>query len=126
MPFRALLARLIPGSRHRDNNAHSLRWTEVAALHQALRSAQPATVVDVRNPDEVAGRLGCIPGARNLPLGELAQRLGELNNAREGLVVLVCLTDRRSAAAAALLRDGAFTDVMVLRGGMRAWRQAGH
>jgi rhodanese-related sulfurtransferase len=126
MPFRNLLAGLFPRPRARDSNASPLRWTDATALHQALGSAQPPTVVDVRNADEVSGPLGGIPGARNLPLGELSARLAELSDARHGPVVLVCLTDKRSSAAATLLRDAAFSDVAVLRGGMKAWRHAGY
>jgi rhodanese-related sulfurtransferase len=37
-------------------------------------------------------------------------------------IVLVCLTDKRSAQAAADLAAAGIRDVAVLRGGMRAWR----
>jgi rhodanese-related sulfurtransferase len=40
-------------------------------------------------------------------------------------IVLVCHTDRRSAAAGAHLYAAGITEVAVLRGGMVAWRQAG-
>jgi rhodanese-related sulfurtransferase len=39
--------------------------------------------------------------------------------------VLVCQTDKRSASAAALLGDAGFRDVVVLRGGMVRWNEAG-
>jgi rhodanese-related sulfurtransferase len=38
-------------------------------------------------------------------------------------VVTVCRTDKRSASAAAVLRDAGF-DPDVLRGGMEAWNKA--
>lgn len=44
------------------------------------------TVLDVRPPDEFAH--GHLPGAVNIPLGELEQRLGELDSGRE--VVAYC------------------------------------
>ena len=69
--------------------------------------------------------LGHIREARNLPLGELPQRLHELGPPTNKRVVLVCHTDKRSAKAAAILREAGFQDVLVLRGGMVRWNEAG-
>ena len=79
----------------------------------------------MRGPDEFAGPLGHIREARNLPLGELPQRLHELGPLRNKRVVLVCHTDKRSAKAAAILSEAGFQDVLVLRGGMVRWNEAG-
>ena len=40
-------------------------------------------------------------------------------------IVLVCRTDKRSAAAARTLRAAGFTQVSVLRRGMEQWNEAG-
>jgi rhodanese-related sulfurtransferase len=40
-------------------------------------------------------------------------------------LVVVCRTAKRSAGAAALLREAGFRDVHVLRGGMKRWHQQG-
>ena len=79
----------------------------------------------MRGADEFTGPLGHIPGARSLPLNELAQRLEELGSLTEKPIVLVCHTDKRSASAAALLGDAGFREVAVLRGGMVRWTEAG-
>jgi rhodanese-related sulfurtransferase len=68
---------------------------------------------------------GCRLGAANLPVGELPERLAEINALKDRPVILVCRTDKRSATAAALLRDAGFRDVGVLRGGMEQWNQKG-
>lgn len=73
-------------------------------------------LVDVREPSEVAG--GTLPGAVNIPLGELADRLDELDRSRR--VVLLCRSGARSANAAALLAGAGFPDVVNLVGGMLA------
>lgn len=73
-------------------------------------------LVDVREPSEVAG--GTLPGAVNIPLGELAARLDELDRSRR--VVLLCRSGARSANAAALLAGAGFPDVVNLVGGMLA------
>ena len=76
-----------------------------------------AQFVDVREPDEVVA--GTLPGARNIPLGELADRVTELDPSRR--VVLLCRSGGRSGKAAELLAGLGFVDVVNLTGGMMAW-----
>jgi rhodanese-related sulfurtransferase len=80
-----------------------------------------ATIVDVREPGETAA--GMIPGAVNIPLGQLKSRLGELDAGRP--VITVCAAGARSARAAGdLLVAGYCADTMA--GGMTAWTAEGH
>lgn len=72
--------------------------------------------IDVREPDEVAA--GTLPGAVNVPLGELPHRLGGLDPAKR--TVVLCRSGGRSTAAAELLTAAGFTDVVNLAGGMLA------
>jgi rhodanese-related sulfurtransferase len=58
--------------------------------------AQGAVIVDVRSPAEFA--IGHAPGARNVPLDELPQRLEELR-ALPGPLLLCCASGLRSARA---------------------------
>jgi uncharacterized membrane protein YdjX (TVP38/TMEM64 family)/rhodanese-related sulfurtransferase len=101
------------------------RWIEVDELAASLESRSGMAVIDVRGADEFKGPLGHIAGARNLPVGELPGRLMEINALKDRPVILVCRTDKRSAHAAALLRDAGFRDVRVLRGGMERWNRDG-
>jgi len=78
---------------------------------------ESATLVDVRDPDEFAE--GHIPGARNLPLGELRGRLGELPRDRE--LWLYCQVGLRGYIAARLLLQHGFK-VKNLSGGYRTYR----
>src|ERR1700677_2556229 len=80
------------------------RWVEVAELRERLAGEVAPLVLDVRGADEFAGPLGHIDGARNVPLPELPAHQHEI--AADRPVVCVCLTDKRSAAAAALLASG--------------------
>jgi rhodanese-related sulfurtransferase len=52
-------------------------------------------------------------------------QLGAAMELRRSPLVVVCRTDKRSASAAALLRDAGFRDVQVLRGGMERWNRHG-
>lgn len=81
-----------------------------------LGTANEPFLLDVRERDEVAE--WAIPGAVNIPLGELAGRAAELPHGRE--IVAVCASGGRSARAATALA-GAGWDVANLRGGMTAW-----
>jgi rhodanese-related sulfurtransferase len=96
-------------------------WLEAGELRRLLNRRETMLVVDVRGPDEFDGPLGHIDGARNVPLSALTAHIPEIR--RSGApTVLVCLTDKRSSQAAAELVEAGIRDVMVLRGGMRAWR----
>ena len=79
-----------------------------------------STVVDVREPDEVA--TGAIAGSTAIPLGQLTTRIGELDPATP--VVTVCQSGRRSQQAAEALAAAGY-DVANMAGGMNAWREAG-
>ena len=94
---------------------------EADELQSMLRNDERAEIIDVRSPGEFDGPLGHIDGARNIPVGELEDRLDQLQDLRQRTVVTVCRTSFRSGKAARLLEDAGFEDVSVLAGGMRSW-----
>jgi len=67
-----------------------------------------AQVVDVRSPDEY--RDGSYPGAKNIPVGELGRRAGELQ--KDKPVVLYCASGARSGMGARILKQAGFTQVV--------------
>jgi molybdopterin/thiamine biosynthesis adenylyltransferase/rhodanese-related sulfurtransferase/molybdopterin converting factor small subunit len=75
------------------------------------------TLLDVRNPPE--WEIGRIEGARLIPLGELQDRLGELDPA--ATIVAYCHHGARSARAVNLLRQMGFSRTINLAGGIDAW-----
>jgi rhodanese-related sulfurtransferase len=79
-------------------------------------------VLDVRPPDEFA--LGHVPGAVNIPLRALKERLSEINPDRE--IVAYCRGEYcvLSFEAVALLRARGFK-VRRLEEGLPEWRAAG-
>jgi glyoxylase-like metal-dependent hydrolase (beta-lactamase superfamily II)/rhodanese-related sulfurtransferase len=95
------------------------------ALEECLAadSAEAIQVVDVREPAEFTGGLGHIPGARLLPLAQLAARSAEIDPGRP--VVAVCRSGARSAQATVLLQKSGFSQVANLAGGMLRWRAEG-
>ena len=123
----ALLAAIafLPRLVRRLRSEEASQWIEVDELASRLKGSSGIVLIDVRGPDEFTGPLGHIASAKNLPVGELPDRLHELTACKDRPVVLVCRTDKRSANAAALLRGSGFRDVRVLRGGMEQWNRSG-
>jgi uncharacterized membrane protein YdjX (TVP38/TMEM64 family)/rhodanese-related sulfurtransferase len=115
----ALLPRLIGRLRR------SFAWIGVNELKRRLDCGDAVAVIDVRGPDEFTGALGHIATARNIPIAELDGRLAELAGLERAPIVLVCRTDKRSAAAAHTLHAAGFSQVSVLRQGMQQWNEAG-
>lgn len=95
-------------------------------LKRRLDAGEDLLLLDVRKPEDYHGELGHIPGAVNIPLEELEQRLDELGDYQERPVATVCRTDRMSSAAARLLAQQGFADVHVVRKGMVSWNAQGY
>lgn len=100
------------------------QWIECGELQRRVITGDRLVLLDVRRPEEFASPPGHLPGARNVPLAEVAGRTRELA-ALGGPIIVVCKTDRRSAQAAATLLAAGLQDVAVLRGGTDAWHQRG-
>jgi sulfur dioxygenase len=81
------------------------------------------TVVDVREPEELTGELGQIPGVISAPLGGLTGAAQGWSRAAP--LVVVCRSGGRSAEAAMRLERMGFGEVASLAGGMVAWRGLG-
>jgi rhodanese-related sulfurtransferase len=92
-------------------------------LRQMLLKAydQGPVVLDVREPWEY--RSGHVPGAILIPLGELAQRVGELDPSRP--VAVICAHGHRSLAGASLLAQRGLAKVYNVLGGTTGWKEAG-
>lgn len=74
------------------------------------------SIIDVREDYEVAN--GAIPGAKNIPLDQLAAREEELDKTKEH--ILVCRSGKRSATAHDQLEAHGYK-VKNMTGGMNEW-----
>jgi adenylyltransferase/sulfurtransferase len=87
-------------------------------LKQRLDAGDNIQLIDVRQPDEHA--FARIPGAKLIPLGEIINRMDEIDQGRE--TVIHCKMGGRSARAIdALQRAGFKGELKNLRGGITAW-----
>lgn len=95
------------------------RTTPAAVL--AMLERGEASVIDVRSQAEWES--GHLPGTPNIPLGVLAERMGELP--ADKAVVVHCQSGARSAIAASVLEANGRTDVLNLGDGFAGWQKAG-
>ena len=75
--------------------------------------------VDVRYEEEWED--GHIPGAILLPLTDIRERMGELD--RSGKFITYCLSGKRSAVAAMILKANGY-DTVCMKDGLREWPHA--
>lgn len=92
-----------------------LYWRE---MQQADKSQ--VTLVDVRTPDEYA--LGTIPGAINIPLDNLRERLADIPENQP--VYLFCGVGLRGYLASNILKSKGYPDVRNLIGGLKTYNAA--
>ncbi|MCC6490741.1 MAG: rhodanese-like domain-containing protein [Candidatus Hydrogenedentes bacterium] len=78
--------------------------------------------LDVRSTAEF--RLAHIPGAHNINVTELADRLDELADLQSTDILVYCGVGGRSATASQTLVDNGFTGIHNMLGGLTAWQEA--
>jgi sulfur-carrier protein adenylyltransferase/sulfurtransferase len=89
------------------------QWIEVG-----VGGGRELLLVDVRETYEFTS--GHLPGARNIPVGELQGRLDEIP--RGVTPVFICRSGARSLAACSIALKGGIAKPANLEGGMLAWR----
>ena len=87
------------------------------ALQERLNSGEEIVILDVRSPEEA--EISRLAGSVLIPLGELPERVAELNSADQ--IVVHCRMGGRSAKAVEFLRTAGFRKVKNLVGGINAW-----
>ena len=93
---------------------------EVDVHELEIALVQGEVLIDVREAEEFEAVR--VPGARLIPLAEVAGRRGEIPNGSR--VYVICAKGGRSRVAAELLREGG-TDAVNVVGGTTAWLEAG-
>ncbi|NHN33752.1 sulfurtransferase TusA family protein [Paenibacillus agricola] len=86
-------------------------------IQAKVTSGEKIQILDVREPAEYA--FGRIPGAISIPLGELEQKVTELDPNSEYYVV--CRTGNRSDMASQILTEKGFKHIKNVTPGMSQW-----
>ena len=100
-----------------DGAGGGIREIDVHELQERLARGAGVRLIDVREPWEA--EINHIEGADLIPLGELPDRLAELDP--QASYVVHCKMGGRSANAVAQMQQAGFRDVVNLEGGISAW-----
>jgi sulfur-carrier protein adenylyltransferase/sulfurtransferase len=103
------------GMRAADNGA--IPAISVSELKRKIDKGEAMLIVDVREPFEY--EIAHLANSKLIPLGELPDRLDELDRSKE--IVAHCHTGVRSALAVDLLQEAGFKNAFNLTGGIEAW-----
>jgi adenylyltransferase/sulfurtransferase len=102
-----------------DEAKREIKEIDPAELKRMQQSQQNFTLIDVREPDEVAQ--GAIDGSVALPRGQLEHKIDTITTDKERPIVCYCGGGGRSALAAQSLKKMGFKNVMSLAGGYKKW-----
>lgn len=103
---------------------HEATLIRIQELSERIRGGQKPLILDVREPAELA-EAGYIEEAVNIPVRDVAKRVGELPKDLDHPIVVLCESGIRSAHAAIYLRAYGYTNVKNLEFGIREWRNQG-
>jgi rhodanese-related sulfurtransferase len=87
-----------------------------------LINREKAVIVDVCEPGEFA--TGHVIGAKNIPLGQLEEKLSSAVKNKALPLILVCQSGARSTRALGIAKKLGFDQAQSMAGGMGAWRTA--
>ena len=88
-------------------------------LKARLNAGEKVVLLDVRQPEEHEAEN--IPNSMLIPLGELEERIDELDDYKDTELVVYCRSGARSANACMFLQMMGFENPVNLRGGMLDW-----
>lgn len=88
-------------------------------LHQRQQAGETPTILDVREPWEFEE--GRIPGAQNIPLNSLPDKLDDIDEWKNQEIIVHCKGGGRATSAKAFLTQQGFTNVRNLVGGYQAY-----
>jgi rhodanese-related sulfurtransferase len=112
---------LLAGQKHALVDA-SAAETEAPRLHQELAQGKKLLVIDVRSPKEYAE--GHVPGAKNVPIEELAKKIGEMGVPKDSLIVTMCDRGGRSSRAVRELQKLGYQASSFCR--LDSWKEKGY
>jgi adenylyltransferase/sulfurtransferase len=95
-----------------------MKEVTVHELKEKRESEEDYFLLDVR--EDVEYLVSNLNG-EHIPLGQLENRLEELEDQKEKDVIVMCRSGNRSSRAASYLESQGFDNVYNLKGGIKAW-----
>ena len=87
-----------------------------------LINRDKAVVIDVSETEEFAA--GHVGGAKNVPLGQLEEKLPSTVKNKATPLILVCATGARANRALAVAKKLGYEQAQCLSGGLKSWKEA--
>ena len=95
-----------------------MKEVTVQELKEKREANEDFFLLDVR--EDVEYLVSNLDG-EHIPLGQLENRLKELEDKKDEEVIVMCRSGNRSSRAASYLESQGFENVYNLKGGMKAW-----
>jgi rhodanese-related sulfurtransferase len=92
---------------------------DVRSVKQMLDSGEKFTLLDCREPSEVA--TARIAGSTHIPMKEIPARMPEIESQKAGRIIVHCHHGGRSLRVAQYLRQQGFDKAQNMAGGIDAW-----
>jgi adenylyltransferase/sulfurtransferase len=107
---------IVPATREESKVKNGVPQITVNELKQRIDAGEDLFILDVREPFEY--QIANI-GGKLIPQNEVAQRLAEIDRARE--IIVHCKAGGRSQRIAEFLKQSGYPDVVNVAGGILAW-----
>lgn len=93
----------------------------VQSLKEKIDNNANFLLLDVREPFEQYQSKIDIDNSVLIPVGELADRVAELEDQKDNEIICLCRSGGRSAQACELLQEEGFENAKNLKGGINEW-----
>ena len=107
-----------------SSKAASAKLISPAETFQRATKDTNVLLLDVRTPEEYNNELGHVANSLLIPVQDLEQRVGELEQYKGRTIIAICRSGNRSGTAATMLARHGFT-AYNMDGGMIRWNKEG-
>lgn len=102
--------------------AAAVKLISPAETYQRAQNDSGVLLLDVRTPEEFNNELGHVANSILIPVQELENRVGELEQYRGRTIIAICRSGNRSGTAATMLVRRGFI-AFNMEGGMIRWNE---
>lgn len=106
-----------------ENSRNRFDTVEIDEVQKLVLGEHRPVLVDVRSSEVYAK--AHLPGAMNVPVEQLTDRVGELPSDREAPIVTVCNRGNMSLSGLLVLKSLGFRNVRSMNGGTLGWMEKG-
>ncbi|SCA54951.1 putative Rhodanese-like protein [Candidatus Terasakiella magnetica] len=96
-------------------------FVDAQAVFKRMEDDENAVMIDVRTPEEFES--GHALNSINVQPHEIGENIEEKRKYLDHKVYVMCLSSQRAAMAAKSMKNLGFTNVSVVKGGMKAWQK---